>query len=67
MSILTGISLENCATACNRERCVISNKPFCFHPKKGGVPERWRDDPEIQRIYSDACAVVGVEKLKVEP
>jgi hypothetical protein len=32
-----GMTVTDCAGACNVERCVISGKPYCAHPRKGGL------------------------------
>jgi hypothetical protein len=34
---LTGLSVRDCPKACTAEECVISGKPYCAHPRKGGL------------------------------
>lgn len=34
---ITGISVTDCPKACNADGCVISGKPYCAHPRKGGL------------------------------
>jgi len=34
---LTGLSVKDCPKACNEQECVISGKPYCGHPRKGGL------------------------------
>jgi hypothetical protein len=57
-----GISKDNCATACNVERCVISKRPFCFHPLKGGMSFAF-SDPDVRASYGDACDALGVKNI----
>jgi hypothetical protein len=46
---------------CTAEGCVVANgQPFCCHPCKGGVPAKFKGDLEIQKIYAEACTVLGV-------
>jgi hypothetical protein len=32
-----GLSATDCAGACDVKGCVISGKPYCAHPRKGGL------------------------------
>jgi hypothetical protein len=66
---LAGISKTACPTACNIERCVISaGRPLCFHPCGSGVPFNFKNDPEIQKIYADACKILDVRnKHEIQP
>lgn len=34
---LAGLTVTNCPTACNVDRCVISGRNVCAHPRKGGL------------------------------
>jgi hypothetical protein len=59
---LTGITAAECAPACNREQCVISKRPFCFHPLKGGQTFAFTD-PAVRSAYAEACTVLGVKNV----
>jgi len=68
MSNLTGITKLDCATACNVDGCVIAaGRPQCMHPLKGGVPHHCKNDPAIQQLYGQACAVLGVRNVHEIP
>jgi hypothetical protein len=61
MSKLAGLTKVDCAAGCSTDGCVIAaGKPLCFHPCKGGVQAKFKDDPSIQKIYAEACTVLGV-------
>ena len=32
-----GLAAKECAQGCSPKRCVISGKPYCAHPNKGGL------------------------------
>lgn len=32
-----GLTDDACCTGCGMERCVITGKPLCGHPRKGGL------------------------------
>lgn len=34
---LAGLTIADCPSACNAERCVISGRAYCGHPRKGGL------------------------------
>jgi hypothetical protein len=60
MSTLDGLSRQECAASCNGERCVISKRPFCFHPLKGGQTFAFTD-PAVCSAFAEACEVLGVK------
>jgi hypothetical protein len=62
MSALDGITTTECSSACNREQCVISKRPFCFHPLKGGQTFAFTD-PAVCSAYAEACTVLGVKNI----
>jgi hypothetical protein len=58
---LEGISRHNCPTACRIDHCVLgAGRPHCCDPCGAGVPFSFKDDPAVQKIYSAACATLGV-------
>lgn len=64
--IYTGLTIHDCCRDCNEKGCVISGKPYCAHPRKGGLqgPEQ-QDDGALKR-RRDAEKVLGKQKLVVE-
>jgi hypothetical protein len=34
---LAGLTVKDCCLACNAAECVISGRPYCAHPRKGGL------------------------------
>lgn len=66
MSKLSGFSRVDCPIGCSINGCVIADgKPFCMHPCKGGVPFNFKNDPEIQKLYAEACSALGVPNKNV--
>lgn len=65
-SELAGISVTNCATGCNVDGCVISGKPYCAHPHKGGLQGvDMRNDAALGRLKS-AKKLLGKAKINLE-
>jgi hypothetical protein len=46
---LTGLTVKDCPKACNADGCVISGKPYCAHPRKGGLHGRTMGDRRSDR------------------
>jgi hypothetical protein len=45
-----GLTVKECAKACNKDGCVISGKSYCGHPRKGSQCDM--SDPEaIGRLH----------------
>ena len=57
-----GITKKDCPTGCTAEQCVISKRPFCFHPFKGGMSFAF-SDPAVRSAYAEACAALGVQNI----
>ncbi len=49
-----GMTILECPTACNIDRCVISGRPYCAHPGKSG----------LQLVSADAAAIERFAKAK---
>jgi len=63
MKELAGLTRQNCATACSESGCVLAaGRPLCFHPCKGGAPEKFATDPKIQKLQAEARELLGVKK-----
>jgi hypothetical protein len=46
-----GLTVTDCARACNANGCSISGKPYCAHPRKGGLQGEDMGRPKaIQRL-----------------
>jgi hypothetical protein len=58
---LTGISNSACPVACNADRCVISGRGFCLHPKKTPMPPALESDVAVQAAWAAAGEIVGVK------
>jgi hypothetical protein len=43
-----------CCLDCCMERCVITGKPYCGHPRKGGLKAIDKANPEIVARYNRA-------------
>jgi hypothetical protein len=68
MSDLAGIKKDSCPSACRIDHCVIAaGRPLCFHPCGSGVPFNCKHDPAVQKIYAEACTVLGVKNIQTMP
>ncbi|MEO6781837.1 MAG: hypothetical protein ABI407_11450 [Bradyrhizobium sp.] len=63
-----GMSEAACCFDCNIDGCVISGKPYCAHPRKGGLHSPEQQNPEALQRYRRAVATlersVAEAKLK---
>lgn len=63
MSKLTGLTTTGCAKACNAECCIISGKPYCAHPSKGGLQSASMHDTDARDRLALARKMLGIDKL----
>lgn len=61
-----GLTIEKCATACGEERCVISGKPYCAHPRKGGLHDAQKLDAAAIARFEQADAMLRGKPLEVK-
>jgi hypothetical protein len=47
-----GMTHTACATACDAKTCVISGKPYCAHPTKGGLQYADQDPAALKRLQA---------------
>lgn len=64
--VYAGMSVKDCCNACNADRCVISGKPYCAHPRKGGLHAAEMQDAGAMARRREAEKVLGRQKLRVE-
>ncbi len=55
-----GLTRTVCATACNEKACVISGKPYCAHPTKGGLRGDDMGDPGAKNRIAQARDQIDV-------
>ena len=50
--IYAGLTVSECPKGCNADGCVISGKPYCAHPRKGGLhmTDLANNRPAIDRL-----------------
>lgn len=50
--IYDGMTVSECPKGCNVDGCVISEKPYCAHPRKGGLHmmDLANNKPAIERL-----------------
>lgn len=50
--IYAGMTVADCPKGCNADGCVISGKPYCAHPRKGGLhmTDLATNRPAIERL-----------------
>lgn len=62
-SELAGIAVDKCPAACNAEGCVISGKPVCAHPYKGGLQGGLMHDSNALARLNAAKKLLGKKVL----
>mgnify|MGYP001562613856 CR=1 FL=1 len=61
-SLMAGITVRDCPSACSEKGCVISGTPICAHPHKGGLQASLQT-PDSMRRLNEAKQVLGKAKL----
>lgn len=61
---ILGITDTDCCIDCTMERCAISGKPYCAHPKKCGLAPPDKADQKVMKRYNEARKVL--EHAKIE-
>jgi len=68
MTNFGGMTVANCCDDCNEAGCVISGKPYCAHPRKGGLHAAEQQDPDALKRHRSAVAFLdraaAEDKLK---
>lgn len=60
-----GLTANDCAAGCNATGCIISGRPYCGHPFKGGLQGRdMQNDAAVARVET-AKKTLGKAKVKV--
>jgi hypothetical protein len=54
-----GMTVTNCCDDCNIEACVISGKPYCAHPRKGGLHSSEMQDADALKRHRSAIAFLA--------
>ena len=61
-----GITVSDCCEACNKDGCIISGRPYCAHPRKGGLhSSQMQDNPAMRRL-NEAKRILGKKMLEVK-
>jgi len=55
-----GLTRTVCAEGCNTKGCVISQKPYCAHPTKGGLQAGDMNNPAALKRLQQARAQIDV-------
>jgi hypothetical protein len=63
--IYAGMTVMECCASCNADGCVISGKPYCAHPRKGGLHGAELHDSAAMERRRTAEKVLGQQKLVV--
>lgn len=64
--IYAGMTVKDCCTGCNERACVISGKPYCAHPRKGGLHVAEQQDSGALARRRSAEKTLGKQLLTVE-
>ena len=63
-----GLTATNCCDDCTIDGCVISGKPYCAHPRKGGLHAGEMQDNGALKRHRSAIAFLdhaaAEDKLK---
>src|SRR5258708_5332500 len=65
--IYTGLTVTDCCDACDVDGCVISGKPYCAHPRKGGLHSAEIQQPDALRRQQQAKRLLGKQMLEARP
>lgn len=60
VSKFAGLTKTACADGCNAKGCVISGRPYCAHPTKGGLQTVDMNDNAALKRLKDAREFLGV-------
>ena len=63
--IYTGMTVSACCHDCNVDGCVISGKPYCAHPRKGGLHSAEKHDNVAMRRSQAAERILAEQMLDV--
>lgn len=58
-----GITTVACCTACDATRCVISGRPYCAHPYKGGLQGTDLHNAAATNRLNAAKKMLGKKKI----
>lgn len=61
---LAGLTATDCASACTANGCVISGRPYCAHPHKGGLQGKDMHNPDAVRRLNAGRKILGTEELE---
>lgn len=64
---MLGITNEDCCICCTQERCVISGKAYCGHPKKCGLQPADKANPQTMERYNKARKVLAHAEIDRRP
>ena len=64
--IYTGMTVTDCCDACSVDGCVISGKPYCAHPRKGGLHSAEIQQPDALRRQQQAKRILGKQMLEAK-
>jgi len=61
-SLMDGITVRECPSACREKACVISGTPICGHPHQGGLQAALQNEESMRRL-NEAKRILGKAKL----
>lgn len=62
--LFPGLTRSACADGCDKNGCVVSGKPYCAHPTKGGLQAADLNDPKALKRLQQAREQLAV---RVDP
>ncbi len=61
-----GMTVKDCCHDCNVDGCVISGKPYCAHPRKGGLHHSEMNDHGAMTRRKEAERRLRDQMLRAE-
>jgi hypothetical protein len=62
--IFTGLTVTDCCDGCNVDACVISGKPYCAHPRKGGLHSAQMSEHGTMKRLQQSKRILGKQMLE---
>jgi hypothetical protein len=61
-----GLTLRECATLCDQDRCVITGQNVCGHPRKGGLQASHMMNRKVVDRFNAAKRYLKRQELDAE-
>lgn len=62
-----GLNNDDCCIDCTEQKCVVSQKPYCAHPRKCGLHQIDKANPKSMERYNRARKQLAQADLDRQP